>query len=69
MPARGVITIAKIIGINFHFRGKENIVKDSGCVVLINHQSSLDLCGKIFATDYYRVCHVEKNVLNKFSTK
>ncbi|KAL0131432.1 hypothetical protein PUN28_002751 [Cardiocondyla obscurior] len=44
MPARCVVIIAKIIGMNFRFRGKENIVKDSGCVVLINHQSSLDLC-------------------------
>ncbi|XP_072745075.1 1-acyl-sn-glycerol-3-phosphate acyltransferase alpha-like isoform X4 [Anoplolepis gracilipes] len=44
MPARGIVRIAKIIGINFRFRGKENIIKDSGCVVLINHQSSLDLC-------------------------
>jgi 1-acyl-sn-glycerol-3-phosphate acyltransferase len=45
MPARGAVLIAKIIGMNFRFRGKENIVKDSGSVVLINHQSSLDLCG------------------------
>lgn len=45
MPARCVVRIAKIIGIKFRFRGKENILKDSGCVVLINHQSSLDLCG------------------------
>lgn len=45
VPARCVVIIAKIIGINFRFRGKENIVKDSGSVVLINHQSSLDLCG------------------------
>ncbi|GAB1861077.1 1-acyl-sn-glycerol-3-phosphate acyltransferase [Camponotus japonicus] len=44
MPARCVVRIAKIIGIKFRFRGKENILKDSGCVVLINHQSSLDLC-------------------------
>ncbi|XP_011061963.1 PREDICTED: 1-acyl-sn-glycerol-3-phosphate acyltransferase alpha isoform X3 [Acromyrmex echinatior] len=44
VPARCVVTVAKIIGMNFHFRGKENIVKDSGCIVLINHQSSLDLC-------------------------
>ncbi|XP_039315308.1 1-acyl-sn-glycerol-3-phosphate acyltransferase alpha [Solenopsis invicta] len=44
MPARGAILIAKIIGMNFRFRGKENIVKDSGSIVLINHQSSLDLC-------------------------
>ncbi|XP_011872696.1 PREDICTED: 1-acyl-sn-glycerol-3-phosphate acyltransferase alpha isoform X3 [Vollenhovia emeryi] len=52
MPARGVVTIAKIIGMNFRIRGKENIVKDSGCVVLINHQSSLDLCvlGELWLT-------------------
>lgn len=27
-------------------RGQENIVQNSGCVVLINHQSCLDLLGK-----------------------
>ncbi|XP_020294374.1 1-acyl-sn-glycerol-3-phosphate acyltransferase alpha isoform X1 [Pseudomyrmex gracilis] len=52
VPARCVVRIAKIIGINFRFRGKENIIKDSGCVVLINHQSSLDLCvlGELWLT-------------------
>lgn len=55
VPARCVVTIAKIIGMNFRFRGKENIVKDSGCVVLINHQSSLDLCGNcINYRNYYK---------------
>ncbi|XP_014482674.1 PREDICTED: 1-acyl-sn-glycerol-3-phosphate acyltransferase alpha-like [Dinoponera quadriceps] len=44
LPARGVVIIAKMLGINYHLRGKENTVKDTGCVVLINHQSSLDLC-------------------------
>ncbi|XP_023289495.1 1-acyl-sn-glycerol-3-phosphate acyltransferase beta [Orussus abietinus] len=34
---------AKLLGIQFEIRGKENIVQDSGCVVLINHQSSIDL--------------------------
>ncbi|XP_011150698.1 1-acyl-sn-glycerol-3-phosphate acyltransferase alpha isoform X1 [Harpegnathos saltator] len=50
MPARGVVIIAKMLGINYHLRGRENIVKDTGCVVLINHQSSLDLCvlGKLW---------------------
>lgn len=33
----------KVLGIKFEVRGKENIVQDSGCIVLINHQSMLDL--------------------------
>lgn len=44
LPAWGARQIAKILGMKFHVRGKENIVQDTGCVVLINHQSSLDLC-------------------------
>ncbi|XP_046415608.1 1-acyl-sn-glycerol-3-phosphate acyltransferase beta isoform X1 [Neodiprion fabricii] len=44
IPAWGARQIAKLLGIQFHVRGKENIVKDTGCVVLINHQSGLDLC-------------------------
>ncbi|KAG7209176.1 hypothetical protein KM043_015313 [Ampulex compressa] len=43
-PAWVVRKVAQTIGITFHVRGKENIVKNSGCVVLINHQSALDLC-------------------------
>ncbi|EZA59803.1 1-acyl-sn-glycerol-3-phosphate acyltransferase alpha [Ooceraea biroi] len=52
VPAMCVVRIAKIIGMNFRFRGKENIIKDTGCVVLINHQSSLDLCvlGELWLT-------------------
>lgn len=65
VPARCVVTIAKIIGIHFHFRGKENIVKDSGCIVLINHQSSLDLCGNSNYWNYYEFIKL-KSALNKF---
>ncbi|XP_023314543.1 1-acyl-sn-glycerol-3-phosphate acyltransferase beta isoform X1 [Trichogramma pretiosum] len=44
IPAWGARQTGKLIGINYKIRGKENIVKDSGAVVLINHQSNLDLC-------------------------
>ncbi|XP_011500364.1 PREDICTED: 1-acyl-sn-glycerol-3-phosphate acyltransferase alpha [Ceratosolen solmsi marchali] len=44
IPAWGARQIAKLIGINYQIRGKENIVNDSGAIVLINHQSNLDLC-------------------------
>ncbi|XP_050443307.1 1-acyl-sn-glycerol-3-phosphate acyltransferase beta-like [Adelges cooleyi] len=43
LPAWGGRQISKILGLTWEFRGKENIVNDSGCVVLINHQSCLDL--------------------------
>ncbi|XP_066588380.1 1-acyl-sn-glycerol-3-phosphate acyltransferase beta [Prorops nasuta] len=44
LPAWCVKNTGKILGVNFVIRGHENIVEDSGCVVLINHQSSIDLC-------------------------
>ncbi|KAJ8673010.1 hypothetical protein QAD02_004271 [Eretmocerus hayati] len=44
IPAWGARMAAKLIGINYQIRGKENIVKDVGAVVMINHQSNLDLC-------------------------
>ncbi|KAK9744411.1 Acyltransferase [Popillia japonica] len=43
LPAAGLRLIAKLMGLKCTVRGKENIVKDSGCVVVINHQSILDL--------------------------
>lgn len=43
MPAAGLRAFSKILGIRTSIEGLENIVKDSGCVVLINHQSVLDL--------------------------
>ncbi|XP_034171031.1 1-acyl-sn-glycerol-3-phosphate acyltransferase beta isoform X1 [Osmia lignaria lignaria] len=36
--------VLEFLGVRFRVRGKENIVKDSGSIVLINHQSILDLC-------------------------
>ncbi|XP_043674284.1 1-acyl-sn-glycerol-3-phosphate acyltransferase beta isoform X1 [Vespula pensylvanica] len=33
----------KVLGVKYEVRGKENIIHDSGCIVLINHQSMLDL--------------------------
>ncbi|XP_043276348.1 1-acyl-sn-glycerol-3-phosphate acyltransferase alpha isoform X2 [Venturia canescens] len=44
IPAWGARQIAKLLGVNFKVRGQENVVKDTGAVVLINHQSAIDLC-------------------------
>jgi len=38
--------LSKLLGIKFELRGHENIVQDSGCVVLMNHQSALDILGE-----------------------
>lgn len=38
--------MSKLLGIKFEMKGQENIVQDSGCVVLINHQSALDILGE-----------------------
>lgn len=43
LPAWGGRQISKILGLKWEMRGQENIVQNSGCVVLINHQSCLDL--------------------------
>lgn len=43
LPAWGARQISKILGLKWELRGRENIIQDSGCVVLINHQSAIDL--------------------------
>lgn len=43
LPAWGARQLSKFLGIKFEIRGHENIVQDSGCVVLMNHQSALDV--------------------------
>jgi len=43
LPAWGLRMSAWILGLKHKVEGKENIVKNSGSVVLINHQSALDL--------------------------
>lgn len=43
LPAWSERHLSKLLGIKFELRGHENIVQDSGCVVLMNHQSALDI--------------------------
>ncbi|KAF7997012.1 hypothetical protein HCN44_005289 [Aphidius gifuensis] len=43
IPAWQLRKMMKFMGMNFIIRGHENIVKNSPAVVIINHQSSLDL--------------------------
>jgi hypothetical protein len=46
LPAWSERQLSKLLGIKFEMRGHENIVQDSGCVVLMNHQSALDILGE-----------------------
>ncbi|XP_044261934.1 putative 1-acyl-sn-glycerol-3-phosphate acyltransferase acl-2 isoform X2 [Tribolium madens] len=43
IPAHGIRLACRLIGVTTSLEGHENIVKDSGCVILMNHQSMLDL--------------------------
>lgn len=43
LPAWCERQFSKLLGIKFEMKGHENIVQDSGSVVLINHQSALDI--------------------------
>ncbi|XP_034950998.1 1-acyl-sn-glycerol-3-phosphate acyltransferase alpha isoform X2 [Chelonus insularis] len=43
IPAWQLKWFAKLLGCNYIIRGHNNIIKDSGAIVLINHQSSLDV--------------------------
>jgi len=43
LPAWGARQISKLLGIRWEMKGTENIVQESGCVIVINHQSGLDL--------------------------
>lgn len=46
IPAWCMVQAGKIIGVYFDVQGIENINKDKGGVILINHQSGIDLIGK-----------------------
>ncbi|XP_034234514.1 1-acyl-sn-glycerol-3-phosphate acyltransferase alpha-like isoform X2 [Thrips palmi] len=42
-PARSLRVLSRVFGVRMEVSGMENIVPDSGSVVLVNHQSLLDL--------------------------
>lgn len=46
IPAWCIVKIGQLIGASFEIQGLENINKDLGGVVLINHQSAIDLIGE-----------------------
>lgn len=47
IPAWCTVQAGKLIGISFEVQGVENIKRDKGGVVLINHQTAIDLIGEL----------------------
>jgi lysophosphatidate acyltransferase len=47
IPAFCIVKVGELIGASFEVRGLENVKRDKGGVVLINHQSAIDLMGML----------------------
>lgn len=47
--------LGRLFGMEFSIEGQENIVRNSGSVVLINHQSILDLIGNFLKLNYIKM--------------
>lgn len=47
-PAWACRQFLRLLGVSYEIRGTENIRKESGGVVLINHQSFIDLAGILY---------------------
>lgn len=46
LPSIGCRLLLRILGVSYEVRGIENIQHERGGVVLVNHQSGIDLAGK-----------------------
>lgn len=49
IPAFFLRCFARILGLRWKVRGLENVDNSRGAVVLLNHQSSLDLYGELLS--------------------
>lgn len=49
IPAWCIVQVGKLIGVSYELQGLENINRDHGGVVLINHQSAIDLIGNLLS--------------------
>jgi lysophosphatidate acyltransferase len=47
--------IIKVKGLKWHLWGAENLCKEEACVIVANHQSSLDILGRLQIDFCYRV--------------
>lgn len=45
LPAWCIVKVGEFLGVSFEVQGLENINRDIGGVVVINHQSAIDLIG------------------------
>lgn len=56
IPAYFLRLTARFLGIRWTVQGLENVDDSRGAVVLLNHQSSLDLYGK--EIQFFLKCHI-----------
>jgi 1-acyl-sn-glycerol-3-phosphate acyltransferase len=40
--------ISGLVGLKWELRGQEHLEKEQACIIVANHQSSLDILGKSF---------------------
>lgn len=40
--------ISCLVGLKWELRGQEHLEKEQACIIVANHQSSLDILGKSF---------------------
>lgn len=60
--------ISTVLGLKWELRGREHLEKDQACIIVANHQSSLDVLGTcdIYNTFQYDPIQIVNN-LNIFS--
>jgi lysophosphatidate acyltransferase len=47
IPAWCIVQVGRLLGVSFEVQGIENLNSDEGGIVLINHQSAIDLIGEL----------------------
>lgn len=52
IPAWCIIQVGKVLGVKFELEGLEHVDKNKGGIVIINHQTALDLIGEFTVTVY-----------------
>ena len=58
--------IQKLIGLKFTVKGEELLKHQKTCVIVANHQSSLDVLGKQNCGDEVRNSNLMKNICRDF---
>lgn len=55
--------VTALIGLRWELRGKEHLEKDQACIIVANHQSSLDVLGKYAKGNPQQTMETNRNLL------